>query len=76
MTEWTPHESYRVRVIFRRGGVYQVKPEAEVLDGLVLTVTCCWLIDSGMYSGEWALMLPPDSPRFTLIASGDVEVIE
>lgn len=77
MVELELHNTYRVRVRLRRGGTWKVKPEAEELDGLELVVSCAWFIDSGQYTGEYAMMLPP-APVVPIawVASGDVELLE
>lgn len=72
-------QRFRARVRIRRGD-WLVKPEAERLDGREVEVSAGWPIEpdetrGGIYSGEWAMILPQGAPLLW-IASGDLELME
>lgn len=50
--------TYEATVRLRRGEDWEVKPEAEALDGKRVRVYAGWIIepeDSSLYVGEWAM---------------------
>lgn len=66
----------RKLVKIRRGDLWNVKPEAEQIDGKVYNFKEGWSLNFGIYSGETAWIpaddkYPKDAPLW--IASGDLE---
>ncbi len=66
-------------VHLRRGPGFNVKPEAERLDGKRLRLCVAWAMggdDPAIYEGEWALLLSHEDSSeeddLLWIASGDV----
>jgi hypothetical protein len=71
----------RFRVKLRRGGDWEVKENAELIDGQIFEFVTGWVIeedDSTLYAGEMAWIpidasYPKDAPSW--IASGDLEEV-
>ncbi len=76
----TQFKHYQATVHLRRGTGWDVKPEAEQMDGQKLIFKPGWIMDAddtSIYIGEWAMLpvrfddWPDDAPGW--IASGDLE---
>jgi len=68
-------DKIKAKIKLRRGEGFKVKKEAECLDGNTYTMEASWMIEDGMYKGEWAMMsreFPSGAPSW--VASGDVIV--
>lgn len=67
------------KIAIRRGKEWEVKPEAEVIDGMEFNFSEGWEIEDGMYEGETA-MIPDDTrwkPEYpSWIASGDLQKVK
>lgn len=71
------YQIYQATVRLRRGEGWEVKPEAEGVDGETFIFRAGWLIEDGMYEGEWAMLFEKGGPpeTFFWVASGDLDVI-
>ena len=75
-----PAMSEKARVKIRRGEGWDVKPDAEVLDGQVIEVSKGWSLtedESSIYVGEDAYIIDSPKPSPILwLASGDLEFLD
>lgn len=65
---------YRATVRIRRGDGWEVRPEAEALDGTRYTFMASWVMDDDdPYPGEWAMTFEdPGATSLLWVASGDL----
>lgn len=81
MTAIKPYAQYRATIKIRRGEGWDVKPEAEEVDGMTLTFRSGYPLEgedhSDLYTGEWAMIPNMKLREFPVswIASGDLSDI-
>jgi hypothetical protein len=67
------HHTYVATVRIRRGPGWDVKPEAEALDGRRMRFLASWCNgEDERYAGEWAMMPVERVPWIAWVASGDL----